>query len=53
MISEIEDLGFILLNKLENSGIHFERYHSTHYIQKGGIDFEELERGTIYNFKKI
>jgi len=47
------NLSFKLSNKIENSGIHFEKYHSPHYIQKSGIDFEELERGTIYNFKKI
>jgi ubiquinone/menaquinone biosynthesis C-methylase UbiE len=53
LISEITDLGFAFSNEIKNCGVHFEKYHSPHYIQKGGIDFEELERGTIYNFKKI
>lgn len=53
LINEIVELGFILSNKIENRGIHFEKYHSPHYIQKGGVEFEELERGTIYNFRKI
>jgi ubiquinone/menaquinone biosynthesis C-methylase UbiE len=53
LLNEIEDLGFVLWSKLENRGVHFEKYHSPHYIDKGGINFEELERGTIYNFKKV
>lgn len=53
LLNEIIDLGFVLSSKIVNSGVHFEKYHSPHYIKKGGIDFEELERGTIYNFKKV
>jgi ubiquinone/menaquinone biosynthesis C-methylase UbiE len=53
LINEIVELGFVFIDKIENSGVHFEKYHSPHYIQNGGIEFEELERGTIYNFKKI
>lgn len=53
LINEVVEFGFMLSNKIENKGIHFEKYHSPHYIQKGGVEFEELERGTIYNFKKI
>lgn len=53
LINEIEELGFRLLGKIEDRGIHFEKYHSPHYINNGGIEFEELERGSIYNFKKI
>lgn len=52
LINEIEELGFQLLGKIENRGVHFEKYHSPHYIKNGGIDFEELEQGSIYNFKK-
>lgn len=53
LINEITEMGFVLSNIIENGGIHFEKYHSLHYIQMGGIEFEELERGTIYNFKRI
>jgi ubiquinone/menaquinone biosynthesis C-methylase UbiE len=53
LINEIIELGFKFLSKLEDCGVHFEKYHSPHYIKDGGIEFEELERGTIYNFKKI
>lgn len=53
LINEITEFGFTLSNRIENMGIHFEKYHSPYYIEKGGVEFEELERGTIYNFKKI
>lgn len=53
LVSEIIEFGFILSSKIEDRGIHFEKYHSPYYIQKGGVKFEELERGTVYNFKKI
>ncbi len=53
LIEEICDLGFQLSSKIEDRGVHFEKYHSPHYIKKGGIDFEDLERGTIVNFIKI
>lgn len=45
MISEIEDLGFTLLNKIENMGIHFEKYHSPHYIQKVELVLKNLKGG--------
>jgi ubiquinone/menaquinone biosynthesis C-methylase UbiE len=53
LIHEIEELGFQLIGTIENRGVHFEKYHSPHYIKNGGIEFEELELGSIYNFKKI
>jgi len=53
LVQEICDLGFQLSGKIEGRGVHFEKYHSPHYIKKGGIDFEDLERGTILNFIKI
>ncbi|WBW96942.1 class I SAM-dependent methyltransferase [Oceanirhabdus sp. W0125-5] len=53
LVQEICDLGFQLSSKIEDRGIHFEKYHSPHYIKKGGIDFEDLERGTIVNFIKL
>jgi mannitol/fructose-specific phosphotransferase system IIA component (Ntr-type) len=40
LINEIVDLGFVFSNKIENSGIHFEKYHSTYYIQKGAEIFQ-------------
>ncbi|MCM1991515.1 class I SAM-dependent methyltransferase [Oceanirhabdus seepicola] len=53
LVQEICDLGFKLSGKIEDRGVHFEKYHSPHYIKKGGVDFEDLERGTIVNFVKI
>lgn len=53
LIREIEELGFELINIIENGGVHFEKYHSPHYIDKGGVTFEELERGTIYNMRRV
>jgi len=53
LIEEICDLGFQLSSKIEDRGVHFEKYHSPHYIKKGGVDFENLERGTIVNFVKV
>lgn len=53
LIKEISELDFTISNKIENEGIHFEKYHSPHYIRNGGIDFDDLERGTIINFSKI
>ena len=50
---EICDLGFKLSGEIKECGVHFEKYHSPHYIKKGGIDFEDLERGTIVNYVKI
>lgn len=49
---EICEYGFKELNEVEDRGIHFEKYHSPHYIKKGGVTFESLERGTILNFVK-
>lgn len=52
LINEIEELGFQLTGTIENKGVHFEN-HSLHYINNDGIEFEELERGSIYNFRRV
>lgn len=50
LIEEVTNHGFTLSSVVKDKGMHFERYHSPHFISKGGVSFEELERGTIYNF---
>lgn len=53
IIDEISEAGFSLKSQVVDKGIHFEKYHSQHYIKQGGVDFDSLERGSIYNFIKI
>ncbi|XMB86803.1 class I SAM-dependent methyltransferase [Mycoplasmatota bacterium WC44] len=53
LINEICDFEFELSSTIDGRGVHFEKYHSPYYMKKGGIDFEDLERGIIYNFTKV
>ena len=51
LIDEICGFGFEYVeNDLE--GIHFEKAYSSYYKQKGGIDFDDMERGKMLIFKK-
>lgn len=43
--------GFIFSHSVDD-GVHFDWYHSDYRMRKG-ISFTELERGIIYNFKKV
>jgi ubiquinone/menaquinone biosynthesis C-methylase UbiE len=52
LIEEIKEYGFEKVVAQPRIGIHFEKYHSPHYINKGGVEFEELERAEIINFIK-
>lgn len=51
IIAEMNALDYELVNSFDQVGIHFEKYHSPHIMQKGELTFEDLERGTILNFK--
>ena len=51
MVAEIVEMGFKFTH-IVNNGIHFDHYHSNYQKNKGVI-FSELEKGNIYNFKKI
>lgn len=46
----IIDTGFVFSHTVEG-GVHFDWYHSKYRMEKG-LAFEELERGTIYNYIK-
>ena len=52
LIEEIEQYGFEKVEEQPKIGIHFEKYHSPHYISKGGVEFEDLEKAEIINFVK-
>lgn len=52
IIEEVSEFGFKKLDLPEKIGIHFEKYHSSHYIEKGGLTFDSLERGKILTFIK-
>lgn len=52
LIEEAKEYGFININEMP-SGIHFEKYHSSYYIDKGGVEFEDLERAEILNLRKM
>lgn len=49
LINEIEDYGFTYVEK-DLQGIHFEKVYSHYYQQKGGVSFDDLERGKILIF---
>lgn len=51
MINEIIEMGFNF-SHIINNAIHFDYYHSNYHMNKG-IEFLELEKGNIYNFKKL
>ncbi len=50
---EILEFGFLETESLEQYGIHFEKYHSPYYMNKGGVEFEQLETAKILNYKKL
>jgi len=52
IIDEMNALDYDLVDSFDQVGIHFEKYHSPHIMQKGELTFEDLEVGTILNFKR-
>jgi ubiquinone/menaquinone biosynthesis C-methylase UbiE len=52
IIDEVQELGFQLIKEKNKYGIHFEKVHSPYYINKGGVSFNDLEKGLILNFVK-
>ncbi|MBI9014694.1 MAG: class I SAM-dependent methyltransferase [Clostridiales bacterium] len=52
IIEEMNMLDYDFIDSFDQVGIHFEKYHSPHIMQKGELTFEELEVGTILNFKR-
>jgi len=52
IIDEMNALDYDFVDSFDQVGIHFEKYHSPHIMQKGELTFEELEVGTILNFKR-
>ncbi|UVI33155.1 class I SAM-dependent methyltransferase [Paenibacillus spongiae] len=52
--ADIERAGFVRMNPIPNTGVHFDHFHSTyHWKRYGEVRLSSLERGTIYNFQKI
>ncbi|SET94201.1 class I SAM-dependent methyltransferase [Paenibacillus sp. NFR01] len=51
LIEEVNEYGFIGMSEMPE-GVHFEKYHSSYYNNKGGVEFEDLERAGILNFRK-
>jgi len=51
MVTEIQETGF-KFSHIVDDGVHFDYYHSSYHINKG-VEFSKLEKGNIYNFKKI
>ncbi|WP_310830990.1 class I SAM-dependent methyltransferase [Paenibacillus pedocola] len=51
LVLEAQDYGFTEIGE-KPLGIHFEKYHSAYYINKGGVEFENLERAEILNLQK-
>ena len=51
LIEETCEYGFKYIEK-DLQGIHFEKVYSPYYQQKGGITFENLERGKLLVFEK-
>lgn len=49
---EIGEYGFTEIS-IKPTGVHFEKYHSKYYIDKGGVKFEDLETAPIMNFRKL
>jgi ubiquinone/menaquinone biosynthesis C-methylase UbiE len=53
LIEEIQSYGFRLSHVVENSGVHFDHFHSSYHWKKyGEVRLNTLERGAIYNFVK-
>ena len=50
LVEEMPEYGFELYKTVGN-GIHFDWYHNYSKMKKG-FKFEELEKGTVYNFIK-
>jgi ubiquinone/menaquinone biosynthesis C-methylase UbiE len=54
LIDEITLNGFKPERTIENSGIHFDHFHSSYHWKKyGEVRLSSLERGNIYNFSNI
>lgn len=53
LISEIEEYGFRENCTYPFEGIHFEKCHTLYYINKGGVEFESLEKARILMFNKL
>ena len=51
LIDEISGYGFTYIEN-DLQGIHFEKVYSPYYQQKGGVDFDSLERGKLLVFRK-
>ena len=51
LIDEISGCGFKYIEK-DLQGIHFEKVYSPYYQQKGGVIFDDLERGKLLVFEK-
>lgn len=49
--AEAKEYGFVTL-AAKPIGLHFEKYHSKYYIDKGGLAFEDLEKAPTLNFVK-
>lgn len=52
IIKEITEYGFTEMD-VKPTGVHFEKYHSKYYIDKGGVTFNQLETAPIINCRKI
>jgi ubiquinone/menaquinone biosynthesis C-methylase UbiE len=52
IIQEVSEYGFEKIDDDEHLGLHFEKYHSPYYQSKGGIEFIQLEKAVILNFRK-
>lgn len=50
MLYDIQHFGFVLDNIQEGEGIHFEMHR---YYGRSSAHLKDVERGNIYNFKKI
>jgi len=52
IIQEVSEYDFKRIDDDEQLGLHFEKYHSPYYQSKGGIEFEQLEKAVILNFRR-
>jgi len=51
IMEEAKEYGFVALDA-KPLGLHFEKYHSKYYIDKGGLAFADLETAPTLNFVK-
>ena len=49
-IKEVMEYGFDYVGTCEVKGVHWEKCHTLHYIQKGNITIDMLERMDVMNF---